>query len=134
MIAPARAWSSSGDRPNMPPWPDRYCLYTTWPQNARNAERASHGNVARKRYNGSVQGRVVKLGWITGHQKRSPEMKKLACSIVCQYGDRSARSKMTGWCQKITVRVPANQQNAGRGSHRSGTPERVPSRTNGAAT
>src|SRR5580704_6753280 len=113
MSAPARAWSSSGDRPNIPPRADKYGRYTTWPQNARKAARASHGNVARKRYNGSVHGRVVKPEWITGYQNRRPATKKLAFSIVCQFERCSGSSKTVGTCHRITVRVPASQQKAG---------------------
>src|SRR5580658_4317943 len=95
MNAPARAWSSSGDRPNIPPRADKYGRYTTWPQNARKAARASHGNVARKRYNGSVHGRVAKPEWITGYQNRSPARKNWRVRL-CANSEIAARAQRPG--------------------------------------
>src|SRR6202011_6291839 len=85
-------------------------------QKARNAERASHGKVARNRYRGTKpRGNALELGPapITGHQKRSPAAKKLACWIACHQCELMPSSCAGGTCQATTPAVPATQQDTG---------------------
>src|ERR1700735_3173592 len=91
---------------------ERYDEYTTRSQNARNPESTSQGKVAQKRYSGMDQrGHRAALGHgcTTGHQKRMPVTKKLACSITCSQFTRNARSKITGTCPAINAEMAADQ-------------------------
>src|SRR6202041_2363084 len=95
---------------------ERYDEYTTRSQNARNPESTSQGKVAQKRYSGMDQrGHRAALGHgcTTGHQKRMPVAKKVACSITCNQGSRKARSKIAGTCQAINTEMAADQPIAG---------------------
>src|SRR5580658_10611876 len=86
------------------------------PQNVRNADKASQGKVARKRYNGTPHAdHVARLGqgWTTGHQNRMPAAKKHVYSTSCQRADLMPTSKSAGVCHASTVATPANQQNSG---------------------
>jgi hypothetical protein len=88
--------------------------YTTRPQKARNAERASQGNVARKRYRGAKpRANGGELAPMIGHQKRSPPAKKLACWMACHAGELMPSSCAAGTCQATTTAVPAIQQDRG---------------------
>src|SRR5215813_11896452 len=85
-------------------------------QNVKNAERASHGRVARNRYKGTDHWDpwdALGHGWITGHQNKSPASRKDALSASCHQAECSPSANSEGRCHAITVRTPANQQNTG---------------------
>src|SRR5207237_5068109 len=87
--------------------------YVARPQKERSAESASHGKVARKRYSGAVPRTARGVEWTTGHQKRRPEAKKVACWTRCQELDRRPSSCAAGTCHATTTSVPTSPHPAG---------------------
>src|ERR1700675_2758681 len=76
--AAAHCWSSRGERPPIRGI-YRYIRYATRSEKTSKPERTSHGSVARKRYR-SIGHRGHRAtdgqGWMTGHQKRRPVVRK----------------------------------------------------------
>src|SRR5208282_1055805 len=94
----------------------KYTAYTTRSQKTRNPERISHGKVARKRYkmiDHSDPFEPVGHGRITGHQKRTPDIRNDACSIPCHISDRSPSANNDGMCHPMSAQVAASQQSVG---------------------
>src|ERR1051325_645704 len=85
---------------------------TTRPQNTKNADSASHGNVAANKYKGiSQRGTVVRLDGqrTTGAQNKIPVTKKLAAWTSCHHGDRTPNSNTAGTCHAINATTRASQ-------------------------
>src|SRR5262245_54690341 len=84
-------------------------------EKTRKPERASQGSVARKRYRTVDHCGSYRLGqgWMTGHQKRSPVPRKVACSTACKACECNARVKTAGTCHTTSVAVAASQHTAG---------------------
>src|SRR2546427_1520563 len=114
--APANSWSWRGARLESR-GAERYEGYTTRSQNTRNADSASHGNVAANRYTGINQGDALTTPSrhrTTGSQNKTPVAKKLAAWTSCHQRERTPSSNTAGTCHPIRAATGASQQTTGR--------------------